>query len=367
MALLVLVPLATTAAVALDWWIARPADHTKQYVGRGRCIECHQEQAAEFAGSDHDLAMQPATPETVLARFDDRQLDHGGVPTRMHQQGKQFLVTTDGPDGEQQTFDVKYAFGVRPLQQYLVELEGGHVQCLPWAWDTQAEEWFHLYPDEELPAGDLLHWTGRAQNWNHMCADCHSTDVEKHYDHATNTFHTTFAEIDVSCEACHGPGSLHVELAESPSLFWDRRHGYGLAQLKGRSSKPQLDTCARCHSRRRNVYPGYEAGQEFLDFYEPELLDGDVYHVDGQIHEEVYVYGSFLQSRMYQRGVRCTDCHDPHSTRLVAEGNALCVRCHTAARFDTPSHHHHEANSTGAQCVACHMPERTYMIVDPRR
>lgn len=360
--------LATAALViGADWWVAKPVDAPRTFVGRETCAKCHQPEMKAWSGSHHDLAMDHATAETVLGNFDDQEFENFGITSRMHREGDKYLMTIDGPDGEMQDFEIKYVFGVEPLQQYLVEFDDGRVQCLPVAWDTEQKRWFHLYPDEEIDSDDILHWTKPAQNWNHMCAECHSTNVQKNYDFKTDTFHTTFSEIDVSCETCHGPGSLHVELAEANSLFWDRHNGYGLAELKGTSSKGQLDTCAKCHSRRRNVHPGFHGGDEFLDFYEPELLDREMYYVDGQILEEDYVYGSFLQSLMYQKGVRCTDCHDPHTTKLKVEGNNLCIRCHQPSKYDTPLHHHHKATSKGAACVECHMPERTYMVVDPRR
>ena len=354
-------------AIGADWWVARPLDTPRRFVGRETCARCHQNETKAWTGSDHDLAMDLATPETVLGDFNDRELTHFGITSRMHRDGDSYQMTTDGPDGQMETFEIKYTFGVHPLQQYLVEFDDGRVQCLPVAWDTQRQRWFHLYPDEKIDSEDILHWTKPAQNWNHMCAECHSTNVHKNYDLRSDTFHTTFSEIDVSCETCHGPGSLHVELATAKSLFWDRRQGFGLAQLKATGSKTQLDTCAKCHSRRRNVHAGFHGGDELLDYYEPETLDGELYYVDGQILEEDYVYGSFLQSLMYRKGVRCTDCHDPHTARLKAKGNQLCNRCHQPAKYDTPRHHHHLASSPGAACVECHMPERTYMVVDPRR
>jgi predicted CXXCH cytochrome family protein len=353
--------------VAADWWTCLPEEIQASYLGRDRCARCHEQQFQRWTGSHHDLAMDMATPETVLGDFDDQEFTHFGTTSRMFRQEGRYLIHTDGPGGQMRDYEIKYVFGVDPLQQYMVEFPDGRVQVLSIAWDTHKKRWFHLYPDEAIPHDDVLHWTRPAQNWNYMCAECHSTNLEKNYDLKSNTYHTTFSEIDVSCEACHGPGSVHVELAEKASLFWDRRHGYGLPKLKDKSSKTQLETCARCHSRRRIVHPDYHPGHEFLDHYEPELLDGNLYHADGQILEEVYEYGSFLQSLMYRKGVRCTDCHEPHTARLRAEGNQLCSRCHVPAKYDTPLHHHHQAGSTGASCVECHMPQRTYMVVDPRR
>jgi len=313
--------------------------------------------------------MDVATPETVLGNFDQQQFDYHGLVSRFSREGDKFFVTTDGPDGKPCRFEVSYTFGVEPLQQYMVQMESGRIQVLPFAWDTKAKRWFHLYQDETRPVrhDDPLHWTQPGQNWNHVCADCHSTNLQKGYDNATDTFYTTYSEIDVSCEACHGPGSMHVELAEKKWFFWDRNHGYGLAKLKGPDASAQLDACARCHSHRSSIYPGFHAGGKFLDHYLPALLDTGLYHDDGQIDEEVYEYGSFHQSLMHRKGVRCTDCHDPHTTKVKFQGNRLCTECHLPAKYDTPLHHHHQAGGAGAQCVECHMPTKKYMVVDPRR
>ncbi len=363
---------------AADWWIGLPEGEKAEYVGRQACAGCHPQETELWTGSDHDRAMDPATPETVLGDFNDRQLEHFGVTSKMfRRQDGAFCVATDNRQGKLETFAVKYVLGYRPLQQYLVEFPDGRIQCLPVAWDTAGKRWYHLYPDEPIPHTDPLHWTRPLQNWNYMCAECHTTDLRMNYRQADNTYHTQFSEIDVSCETCHGPGSLHVKLAESWSPFWDRRYGYGLPRLKDPDNRVQVDTCAPCHARRRIVYPDFRPGEKFLDHYLPELLDTNLYHADGQILDEVYEYSSFLQSKMYHQGVRCTDCHDPHSA-MVKFGdpsthgrftdNRLCGQCHLPTKYDVPSHHHHpDASKPGTGCVECHMPDRFYMVVDPRR
>ena len=98
-----------------------------------------------------------------------------------------FFVNTDGPDGKLADYEIKYAFGVRPLQQYLIELPGGRMQALGIAWDSRpkaqgGQRWFHLYPGQNIKAGDPLHWTGIEQNWNFQCAECHSTNLRKNFD-----------------------------------------------------------------------------------------------------------------------------------------------------------------------------------------
>lgn len=357
------------------------------FVDSGACAECHPHEADAWAGSHHDRAMQVATPATVLGDFDDAEIEHLGVRARFFRDGDRFLVHTEGPDGEYADFEVGYTFGVAPLQQYLVDFPGGRKQCLTFAWDVEGQRWFSLYPDERFRPGDPLHWTGRYQRWNLMCAECHSTALDKGYDAAGDTYATTWHEIDVGCQACHGPGDAHVgwarawldgpERATSGLTARDK----GLAvQLRRGEPEAQLDACARCHARRHGLLEGpYEHGAPFLDAYDPQRLFEGFYHADGQVLDEVYVWGSFVQSKMHARGVACSDCHDPHALEPWLAGDALCTQCHsqaaplerfatlTAKSYDTPEHHHHEPDGAGARCVACHMPARTYMVVDPRR
>lgn len=355
--------------VFADWWIALPAGQTASYVGRNTCAECHKPEFQAWTGSHHDAAMQEATPETVLGNFQEQTLEHFGVKTRMFERDGKYWVEAQNAAGKTEEYPIKYTFGVAPLQQYLVEFPGGRLQVLPVCWDTVQKRWFHLHPDEPIAPGDALHWTSWPQTWNHMCAECHSTNLQKNYDPATNSYKTTYSEIDVSCEACHGPGSLHVELARDKSLFWDRRYGKGLqVNLKDTNNRTQIDTCAQCHSRSALIAAGLEPGKKLADHKMVHLLDGNLYHDDGQIRDEVFEHGSFLQSKMYRKNIKCTDCHDPHTAKLKFQGNQTCTSCHQhpAGKYDTPLHHHHPVGSTGASCVNCHMPQETYMVVHKR-
>ena len=367
---------------------AAPAAAT--YVGRQTCAGCHAEEDRLWQGSHHDLAMQEATARTVLGSFDGRPLVHSGETLVPIRKGGSFAIRVQGGNGVQD-LRVRYAFGIEPLQQYLVELPGGRLQALSWAWDSRPAErggrrWFHLYPDEQVPPGDPLHWAGPNQRWNSMCAECHSTGLRKGYQAAEDRYETTWTEIDVSCEACHGPGSRHVSwarggekgageglglkvaLKDAGRGTWivDPQTGNG-RRLVPRVETAEIDTCGRCHSRRSPIHEPAEPGRPLLDSHLPAFLDEGLYHADGQIDAEVYEYGSFLQSRMHRQGVTCSDCHEPHSLSLRASGNALCGRCHSAARFDTPSHHRHSSGARGSACVDCHMPETIYMGVDGRR
>lgn len=329
-----------------------------EYVGRTVCVSCHPAQVDAWTGSDHDRAMSRPS-EGLLT-------DLAAMP------------------GEPLAERVRHGFGFEPLQQFLVATERGRLQVLPLAWDTRpaaegGQRWFEPNP------GASAHWRGPAYNWNHACAECHSTGVRKRYDLERDAFTTTFTELDVSCEACHGRGSEHVRWAET-----DRRRAiahFGFEHdLRGvelgawrfvpgratarRADVPlpnELDTCARCHSRRAQIHEDHPRGASLLDTHVPDLIEPSTYFDDGQIRDEVYEYGSFLQSAMHGAGVTCSDCHDPHSLELRAQGQAVCTRCHAAPHFDTPSHHHHAPASEGAACVNCHMPARLYLGVDARR
>jgi tetratricopeptide (TPR) repeat protein len=369
--------LAFGVGAAADWYLAKPQTALRQatYVGRDRCITCHAAEANAFAGSDHDRAMELATDDSVLGDFNDATFERLGETTRFFRAGRKFMVNAEGPDGENHDYEIKWTFGVRPLQQYMVEFPDGRVQVLRVSWDVARKKWFYVpppdAPDLRLRHDDPLHWTGLAQNWNTMCAECHSTDYHKNYDLASNTYHSTFREIDVSCESCHGPGSVHVELAEGRSLFWDRNVGYGLTNLlKNVANFRQVETCAPCHSRRTAIHADYRAGDAFASGFEPTLLYNTLYHADGQIRDEVYEFGSFTQSKMYHKGVTCSDCHDPHSLKLKYDGNRLCAQCHQPGVYDSARHHRHPNSAPNAaerQCVTCHMPVTNYMVIDPRR
>ncbi len=99
--------------------------------------------------------------------------------------------------------------------------------------------------------------------------------------------------------------------------------------------------CARCHSRRSQLTDDFTPGQPFMDAYRPALLREGLYLLDGQMQNEVYMWGSFRQSRMYHAGVTCSDCHDPHAAGRKTPGTEVCDQCHAAARYTRTQHHFH--------------------------
>ena len=380
--------------VSCVWPMLLCAEETPpQYVGRAQCAPCHAEQNTRWTGSQHDLAMQEATDASVLGNFDDVSFEQFGVVSRFYRKDGRFMVRTDGPDGQLRDYPVKYTFGVFPLQQYLIEFPGGRLQALDIGWDSRpkgegGQRWIHLHPDDPVRHDDVLHWTGPNLNWNYMCADCHSTNLRKGYDERSDSYHTTWSEIDVSCEACHGPGSKHVQWAEAKekgktveipdmglTVRLDERVGvaWPIDPVSGKAKRSaprkttkEIQVCARCHSRRSQMTDEVIAGQPYLDGFRPALLTTGLYYPDGQIQDEVYVWGSLLQSKMYQAGITCSDCHDPHAATIRLPGDVVCYQCHSPDRYATKKHHFHPEGSTGASCVECHMPPTNYMVVDAR-
>jgi len=349
-----------------------PGTSAASFVGREQCIDCHDEAYEQWLGSDHDNAMDLANEQTVLGDFNDAEFEHDGVISRFYKKEDGYFVFTEGPGGEMAEFEVRYTFGVEPLQQYLIPFSGGRLQALSVAWDTDEQRWFDLYPDVTFSADDWLHWTRNGQNWNGMCAECHSTDLQKNYDAETKTFNTTWSELDVSCEACHGPGSSHVAWAEIDPMARPEVEDYDLVvHTSGLDNRQEVELCAPCHSRRSEIDDYDHSQVNLLENTVPSLLLEGVYHADGQILEEDYVWGSFVQSKMYQNEVRCSDCHDVHSLALHKEGNELCLQCHQADTYDAYEHHFHQKiyegqPSDGALCVKCHMPEQPFMVIDDR-
>lgn len=367
-------------------------DHTEaQFVGAQTCIECHKMEYDLWKGSHHDLAMTHATEETVLGDFNDAEYEYKGQTHKFYKRDGKFYVYTDGgPAGEMIELEVLYTFGWTPLQQYLVPFPDGRLQTLGLTWHTTHKEWYHMadavYAGDEINHTNWLHWSNLGQNWNGMCADCHSTNLVKGYDFETGVFNTTWSEINVSCEACHGPSSFHLDWAQLPEMARPVNTNYGLVVQTSEIDNIQyVDQCARCHTRRMALRDYDFKWHDLLDHMVPEMVREPMYFADGQILEEDYVYGSFVQSKMYMNDVQCNDCHNVHSLQLIETGNKLCLQCHLAEAYDTYDHHFHKykgeqgdalafADDTtvyevgeGALCINCHMPGRYYMGVDFRR
>jgi len=364
------------------------ASSADKYVGSKQCIDCHQEQYQAWQGSHHDMAMRHANSETVQGDFNNVSFESNAKVNRFYQKGAQYWVNIEGPDKQFHDYQIKYTFGFEPLQQYMVEFDDGRLQLIPFAWDTRSKDqggqrWFNLYPEQTEKHQDFF-WTNMGQNWNYMCADCHSTNVDKNFDVETNSYNTTYSEINVGCEACHGPASEHIGWTQSQDkstssvgfnrtitkavTSWVAKPGKSTLMPDTKVESEQTLVCAQCHSRHVQISnQDHVEGKALGDRYLMSLINAQRYYPDGQVYDEDYVYGSFLQSKMNKNGVVCSDCHDPHTAKLKLPEKTVCLQCHQTETYANKTHHNHPEASNGAQCVNCHMPETTYMEIDKRR
>jgi predicted CXXCH cytochrome family protein len=348
-------------------------------VDEQQCQGCHSAQVKDWQGSHHQLAMQEANAQTMLGDFNNVTFKAENETTRFSRKDDGFWVNTPGIDGKNADFKVAYTFGIAPLQQYLIEVGEGRLQALGIAWDTEKQRWFHLYPGQGVTFKDPLHWSKPSQNANFMCVECHTTGYKRNFDAAKNIFDSQWNSLGVGCQACHGPASNHLQWTAKKG---DLIHSGFAVDLKDKNATVEIETCARCHSRRAPLGDGFTVGKRLMDDYLPSALTRELYALDGKIKDEVFEHGSFAQSKMFDKGVRCSNCHNPHSTELKAPGNGVCLQCHNTAgktsvegvdgkglqakNYDSIEHTRHTMGQPGSQCIDCHMPGKFYMGNDFR-
>jgi predicted CXXCH cytochrome family protein len=341
------------------------------YAGSASCKDCHEKAFQGWETSNHGMAEREVRPETEENSFTTKKsLTHGKDQSEVFLGADGLLkVLTRGLGDQKREYPVVRIIGNNPLRQFLVPAPGNRLQTCDVSYDPHKDELFDVYGEEERNPGDWGAWTGQGMNWNAMCAACHNTRLRKNYDPQTDSYHTRMAEMTVGCEACHGPMKDHVEWQEKKPLIDPPKD----PTIKKFSRDRMLETCAACHARRGEISGDLVPGESFYDHFSLTVTDDtDIYHPDGQVHDENYEYASFISSRMHHVGIRCVDCHDPHTGKRLQPGNALCMRCHGGgtqppAPFINPTlHGHHKEDSKGNDCTGCHMPITNYMQRHPR-
>jgi tetratricopeptide (TPR) repeat protein len=336
-----------------------------KYVGDEQCKSCHYKQWSDWKLSDHYKAMLPANDSTVKGDFNNSTYSADGVTSSFFKKDNDFYINTQGPDGKNYDYKVAYTFGHYPLQQYLVEFPGGRMQASRVSWDSKHNKWFHQYNGQRIAANDWLHWTRDAQNWNSMCARCHSTNLQKNYDFESDAYHTTYSIINISCESCHGAGKQHIDYVNSGDYKNGKKINGSYLVSGLTQQKMQINTCTPCHLRGTEILNTSEVGTEIMNQFIPEIPSSEFFYADGQVKDEDYTYTSFLQSKMYSRGVMCSNCHNSHSGKILYAGNQLCLQCHSK-KYDEVTHTFHAASTEATRCVSCHMPGRYFMGNDFR-
>jgi tetratricopeptide (TPR) repeat protein len=344
---------------------ASPSDDAQLFATYGTsptCKSCHEEAYDNWERSHHALAERKVDAVLDKGAFEPPwKITHGSQKSQARLVDGKFQLVTQGPGGTNQPFEVARVIGVDPLLQYLIPTEGGRLQASELCFDPNHPGWFNVYGEEDRRAGEWGHWTGRGMNWNNMCGTCHNTRFRKNYDERRDTYSTRMPEMGVGCEACHGPMADHNA--------WQALHPNKTGDPTVRKVKREemFSACAQCHSRRAELTGNFRPPENFFDHHHLTIPDDtELFYPDGQIRDEDYEFTAFLGSKMHPAGVRCGDCHEPHSVKTRIPGNLLCMVCHgaltnAAPKIDLNKHSFHKVGERGDYCTDCHMPQTVYM------
>jgi len=360
--------IAVTLLLALAWSIRTHSQSAASptFVGAQACATCHAQVHADWKSARHSKMIQPATPESVVADFSRDSVTLKGQRYGLSSRNGQYFITESYLTGKEQEHRVEYTLGSRRIQHYLTTIDHGSIIVLPPSWDVQRREWFDnmeiVRPDEndQKPV----------QQWNKNCVGCHVSQQENNYRPADRTYKTQWADFGTSCERCHGPGSAHVQAyarGTSGVAVTER----AIVRPTRLDSKTSSMICAQCHSLRDIVAPGYTAGADYYDYFQPVLEYGPrkaqdpTYWADGRPRRFSNDALGLWQSECFLRGgATCTSCHrDPHvpdidrNAQLAAGNNSLCTACHKDLGSQLVAHTRHKADSAGSSCVECHMPK----------
>lgn len=367
--------LVATAVMISPIYAQDPADAS--YVGSRDCTSCHRDIARDFEESPHMMALQDVErdKELIVADFSV------GDDVRM--------VVFPGEE-EPRAFtadDIIYTMGGRYAQRYVYEVERDVYRVFPAEWNVIDQVW--------QPFEIAETWDDPAYDFGESCAGCHTTGYVPR--------RTDWEEESVQCEACHGPGSEHVDVADdagdSPS---DRE----LAEIRNAIVlSPDAQVCGQCHSRGVEDTDGYPFPTDYdtwdhnlLDSYIlPALDDGIHWWTTGHAKEPNMQFNEWLESghanaltvlqdgeaevqpeclschssdyrqnqawitaiesgeregdlpevltiETAQYGVTCTTCHGLHveteeDFMLVASADELCAECHQNTDLTEGLHH----------------------------
>jgi predicted CXXCH cytochrome family protein len=371
----------TLACLATIAWAARPATQPARppsaatapsatLVGATACQSCHRQAHETWKSGRHSKMIQPATPASVKADFSTDSVTLKGRRYRLRAANGEFFITESFLSGRPREHKIEYTLGSRRIQHFLTTIDNGWMVILPPSWDVARQQWFDnmeiVRPDEH--DGTLV------QLWNKNCVGCHVSQQENNYQPATRRYATTWTDFGTSCERCHGPGSAHVR-AHTGVQAGSTISGQAIVRPTRLDAKTSSMICAQCHSLRDVIAPGYVAGADYFDHFQPLLehrpqkADDPAYWADGRPRRFSNDAIGLWQSQCFlQGGATCTSCHRAHlpdvdrNAQLAPSNNALCTQCHQAIGAEVTAHTRHAAGSAGSACVECHMPKTVMSI-----
>src|SRR6266850_5225787 len=369
---------------------ATGADQSGAYVGSLACRQCHEAEYASWRSTLHVQMTRPIGEAMVEGDFrSGTHLEQNGRALTMEMRDGRYFISVARGGRPAETFEVHYTLGARRFQGYLSKLPDGRIYVLPVFWHNEARRWVdwkEITPIPDDPDHDLR------QIWNITCVNCHATNLAKNFNPATKTYATTWTEMGIGCEACHGPGAPHIAVTAA----WERNPagkpaGPTPAQLrifapKQADARQIFDACGYCHGNKNNVFFGFKPGDRYEDFALPFLISQPIPENDPQ--GDFWPDGrpsrfnrpqALTLTGCFQRGqATCTSCHRMHGSPndhalkvpveadgggLTRQSDRLCTQCHEVSA----AHTHHDLESQGSRCVACHMSDVNWRLITRRR
>jgi predicted CXXCH cytochrome family protein len=416
---------ANATADKQDLRTSRPQDLTvsdaapSEYLGSAACERCHQAEHGAWKNSLHIKMTRPIAEATVVGDFREgtKFSDHDRSYQFGMKDGKPYISISFG-GAAPETFAVEYTLGSKRYQGYLAKLPAGGIYVLPVFWHVANQRWIDWKEITPIPEG--AH--GIRQIWNTNCFNCHATNIVQGYDVNEKAYKSTWTEMGIGCEACHGPGKPHVALMDAwekdpaskpkyDNSASNRQLSDLLKTVSFKSAEPRriYDTCAYCHGNKRNVFVGFKAGGRYEDYAVPFLVSSPI--PDNDLQGEFWPDGrpnrfnrnqALTLSGCFKAGaITCTSCHLAHGSANEfslkenvnsLSGDVLCTQCHTTPKtsslkpstfakatadkqapspsFTGPgleAHTFHAPESDGSRCVNCHMSDVNWRLLNRRR
>ncbi len=376
----------------------RQADISGDFAGSGTCQRCHEAEHSQWARSLHVRMTKPATDAVIVGDFNKVSLADNGRSYRMETRDGRRYISVSHAGRPSETFEVHYTLGAKRFQGYLTRLPEGRIYVLPVFWHVAQKRWLDWKEITPVPDGDH----DLRQIWNASCFNCHATNLEAKFDVASKTYNTTWTEMGLGCEACHGPGRPHIARMEDWEKNGRPEPGAPIGIFAPRRAQPRqvYDMCTYCHGNKNSLFLGFLPGARMEDYALPFLVSqpmpsddpqGDFWP-DGRPSRFNRPQALTLSGCFIKGNVTCTNCHVAHGSRQehslkvsIADSNRLCTQCHESIRPQGPGHRpegglrvktsgpeleqhtHHPFRSQGSRCIECHMSDVNWRLLIRRR
>ena len=418
----ILVAIGVAALVLRKWptesaTARKPTSETQEtdYITSVNCKECHLSEFHSWHDSYHRTMTQRATVDTVIAPIDDITVHSRGRDYRFYKKGDQFRVQMVDPDWEierlRKGLSITQTDNPPVIDRQIMMTTGSHHYQAYWINGRLGNEFrqvpfvYHIATDQWVPREDAFLQRSSQERefalWNNNCVLCHTVGGRPGFDVLKNTWQTSFVELGIACEACHGPGRKHAELHRSKTTA-SATNAQDLDQHIVNPARLDKDraaaVCGQCHAdfypkdsndsfkngyadsfrpgrllEESRVIMSYQEARNFSDKREiGQGLDAgeSLYWKDGAVRVGGREYNGLVESACFQKGeITCLSCHSMHNYQEPDDqlarnrnGNDTCLECHTEYSDRISEHTHHAPASSGSLCYNCHMPHTSYAL-----